>query len=72
MASDLFAKDKLSIPCTCGQEISETVARLEQNPTLICPKCGTHIKVNGNQLREARQRIQKQIDDLGRTLGKLR
>jgi rRNA maturation endonuclease Nob1 len=71
MASLLDKNVKLSIPCQgCGKAIEETIARLEQNPTLVCPSCGTSIKIKADDLKRAMANVERELRDFGKQVSK--
>lgn len=44
----------LSFPCQrCGQTMTHSIARLKQDPDLVCPNCGQITPVDAKQLGEA-------------------
>ena len=56
---------------SCGQKFPEKIGRLKHNPTLPCPGCKTPIHIKADQLRRSIETVQKDLDTLGRNLGKL-
>src|ERR1700730_17917185 len=58
------------IPCPkCEKEVKETIARLETNPTLTCPACGTAFKVESEELVRGLKELEQQITKLkGKTV----
>ena len=58
-----------AFPCPyCGHEITETLTRLKDEPTIICPKCGKGTKIeSGGSIRK----VVDQIDNLDRAWDKL-
>ncbi len=66
---NIFDDQTLDIPCPhCGQKSTERVARLKENPTLTCTGCGNHIKIDADELRNATDALQKQLDAIFRGL----
>ena len=62
----------MPFPCPgCGQEFKETIGRLKNNPTLVCPGCGKATTINADELREGIAAVQKSFDDLRGSLGDL-
>lgn len=63
--SDIIDRSQvLELPCgKCGYEFQETIARLESNPDLTCPKCGTVNNFDFNdvaaKLKEMEESIRK-------------
>ena len=62
----------IDIPCPgCGQKVSKTIGWLKSHPNLVCPGCGAAIRVDPDQLRKITDGVNKALDNLRRTLGKL-
>jgi len=55
----------------CQKKFTEQVGRLKRNPTVTCRGCGAQIKIEADDLRRATDTIQKSLDHLRRSLGKL-
>lgn len=64
--SDEFTE---TFPCPhCGHQITETLARLKDDPTITCPMCGKGTKIeSGGTIRETTDKL----DDLDRAWDKL-
>lgn len=65
--TDFNRNTELSIPCPdpdCAHEFKERVGRLESNPQLTCPSCGSTVNINGNELRET----MRQLDSIPREI----
>lgn len=62
----------LPIPCKCGHDLQERIGRLKTNPDLTCPKCGTVIHVDGEQLRIRIQHITDAFSQLERQIDSMR
>jgi hypothetical protein len=61
----------VDIPCQgCGKKMPEKIGRLKTNPQLTC-SCGAVTSVKADELRKGIAAIEKQLDDFGRSLGKL-
>lgn len=44
----------VSFPCQrCGQAITDSIARLQQDPDLVCPTCGAITPIDAKQLGAA-------------------
>lgn len=56
----------------CRKELKQSIGRLKMNPKVRCPACGQDIQIKADQLRRAADAAQKQIDALGKALGKLK
>jgi len=53
---------RLDVPCSkCGYKLKESIRRLEQNPRLTCPGCGSTIQVNANELRDSLRQIEREL-----------
>lgn len=57
----------IPFPCPkCQKEITETIARLETNPTLTCPACNTSFGVDADELRRGLQEVDQTLSKLAR------
>lgn len=62
----------IDIPCPhCGHQLGETLGKLKTNPTLVCPSCKGSTEVDATDLRSKIAGIEKQLADLGKSLGRL-
>ncbi|UGA37919.1 hypothetical protein JOS77_28940 [Chromobacterium haemolyticum] len=67
-----FNSHELTFNCpSCGQEFSETVGRLRQNPNFPCVGCGASITIEADELDTALQALPEELDALGEQLKKL-
>jgi hypothetical protein len=56
---------QIPFPCPkCQNEIKETIARLEANPTLTCPGCNTSFGVDAEQFRRGLQEVEQSLAKL--------
>ena len=70
--ADLFKDAPLTFPCqNCGHQITKKIVELEKNPDITCPECGATIKVNADDLKAARQRVNDRLEEFQRNVGKL-
>ena len=72
MESNLFGDAKLPINCQgCDRSLDIPVPALETNPKLVCPNCGAVTQINADELRSAREKINRAADQLTETLRRL-
>ncbi|UEP31270.1 MULTISPECIES: hypothetical protein [unclassified Burkholderia] len=68
-----FDSHRVDVSCPkCNKKVSETLGRLKRDPTLTCPSCKSDIRIDASQFRETERALNKQIEDLKKSLGKLR
>lgn len=69
---NMFDSHVIAIPCpNCGNKVEETIGRLKENPKIPCPGCGKTLAINADELREGVDAVQKSLDELRRSLGRL-
>lgn len=67
MAIDL--KATLDVPCPhCGEPQTQTLGRLQDNPTLACGRCGKDFQVDG---RAAIEKIENTVAEGSQALGRM-
>lgn len=55
----------------CGHKFSETIGKLKTNPKLTCTRCKGGINVDANHMRTEIAKVEKALEQLGRTLGNI-
>ena len=59
----------LPAPCgKCGHEFRETLRRLEQNPKLTCPSCGTINQFNADDLSAKLKEVDRIMSDFSKKI----
>lgn len=74
MAKGLFDKHELGIVCPapdCRHENAKSVRWLRDHTQLTCGGCGRVIELKSEQFRAGLNKVDKSVDDLWKTLGKL-
>lgn len=56
---------------SCRKKFRELIGRVKHSPTLPCPGCRQPVKIDAHELRRSIEAVQKSLDQLGRSLGKL-
>lgn len=68
----ILDNDTIEVPCPhCGRKLKERIGKLKTSPHLTCPGCGGGIDVNARQLKTATEKVDKQLADLKRSLGRV-
>lgn len=68
----LLDRETIKFACPhCRHEVAETIGKLKLNPKLTCRSCKQDFTVNANELRTALQKVEKQLAELKRSLGRL-
>ena len=55
----------------CKKKIDEKIGRLKNKLKTTCPKCREIVLIDANEFRKGADAVQKQLDALGKALGKL-
>lgn len=55
----------------CGQQVTQTFARLKAQEDIACPGCGVGFRLVPESLRAALSAAQGVLDDFARSLGSL-
>jgi transcription elongation factor Elf1 len=72
MESNLFGDAKLPINCQgCGRSTDIPVPDLETNPKVVCPNCGAVTEINADELKRAREALNRASDKLTEMLKRL-
>lgn len=67
----LLDKESIDLPCPhCRNKVSQTIGQLKLNPKLTCRACHKDFTVNANELRAAVNKVEKELANLQRTLGR--
>lgn len=62
---------ELTFNCpSCGQEFSETIGRLRENPKIPCTGCGSVIVIKADELDSGLKSIDESLDSLREKLRK--
>ena len=62
----------IAIPCpACRKEFDETIGRLKNDRVITCNLCGTTIETDMDKIREGIQSIEKALNTVAKTLGKI-
>jgi len=57
----------IPIPCPkCQHKIQESIARLENNPILVCPACNFSFKVEAEKFRRGLLEVEKTLEKFRR------
>ena len=69
--SGMFDDQKFPFKCPgCGHRLQERIGRLKRNPEITCLGCGQRIAIDANDLRRGLERVEKELDELGRSFSK--
>jgi DNA-directed RNA polymerase subunit M/transcription elongation factor TFIIS len=72
MGSNLFADSVFSTKCQgCGEIMEIKVVDLEKSPEIKCPKCGSVKKIESNELKAAREGVNREVDKFKDALGRV-
>lgn len=64
-----FDATKIDIECPgCGRRIQETLGRLKNSPTLVCPNCQQRIAVDGKEAKKGLDSVDRSLRDLDKAL----
>jgi len=68
----LLDKKLIDLPCPhCSHKTAQPIGKLKLNPKLTCNRCRKEFTVNANELRAAINKIEKELADLQRAIGRL-
>lgn len=61
----MFESKQITLSCPkCGHKSQETLGRLQDNPRLVCRKCGVTIAVDADDFRRIVSGAEREIDNI--------